>query len=284
MWRLGKCTNATFGSTVVDIVPIKMAIGVSASREIIGGSSRALDGTLNTDLVSFGDKPVGKKRTWQGDMKPYAAQSTWWSALRLFEMYPGPWMLYDGTRPSLLSDQQRLLTSWTNSSGTALTPAADGRVSLTSSGTAWMGGSTVTDRTKLCPVTVGSQYFCGATVYGTGSWTASLTLAWFGAGTTAIGTSSLGGWTAASALSKPYILDGSLRGSRVGGAATAPPSATHVQARWTISGAAVDFSDPVILDSPIDPGKTWHVVNIDSMAETSHIAGITSLALQMSEI
>lgn len=277
-WRLGYCTTPTFGSVAVDVVDLTAVNpGVTGKPKVLGGTFRSLNGTGTIDRIDT-------KNGWDLTLGPLEFADSW-PVQRVWEQTKGPWMLYDQSRPNLLTGEQRLLTTWTNSAGTNLAERMDGAFSMAIAGTAQMGSATNSDRSLLVPVVAGTSYFCAVSAAGTGAWSLAISVGWYGiSGTTALSTSSLGSFTVASALSTNTILDGSRSAVRVGAAATAPANALYAQIRLTCSVAAVDISDPVLLASPTDPGPAWFVVDVDNFAPTFLLPGETGISLALSEM
>jgi hypothetical protein len=289
-FRFGRCITSTYGSVVVDLIDLPhVQTGFSSNDQLIGGSSRALDGTLRTDTIAF-------KRQWP-DLKlnPLLTRAQFWP-VKQYYLAPGPNMIYDQTIPSMLTGDQSLMqnSAWTNAAGTVTTARGtaaanglkDGAVSLAISGVTQLGPTTSPTRTLLVPVVAAQQYFAGCTVVGPGAWAVTVAIGWYdAAGSAALSTSTVAsGITTATALSSCYCLDGSVIGYRVGGSATAPAGALYAQIRISTATATADVSDPVMIEGTGDPGNAMTVVQINSIDEIAMMPNIASLSLNLSEV
>lgn len=279
LWRFGVCTSSTFGSVAVDTINLpRVQVGMPIAPLVIGQSTRSLDGTLRTDRFAY-------KRTWKMTFGNWESIAESWPVMRMREQYAGPWFVYDHSRPNLLNGEARLMSSWTNAAGSALTVRGDAAVSVAVAGVAQIGPSTSPSRVLLPSVVAGTSYFAAVSVRGAAGWSVSLSVAWFdAAGSAALSTSTLGPFTAASSLGSTLILDGRVSAARVGGSVVAPAGALFAQIRVAVSVAAADVSDPVLLPSPSDPGNALHVVNIADLGETFEQLNTASLIMSLEEV
>lgn len=279
-FRFGRCVNPTFGAVTLDMLDLPhVQASIAVSDSLIGGSTRSLDGTKRQDRFAL-------KREWPAIvLGPWQAMSAWWPVKRLF-LAGGPWLFFDHTLPNSLVGDARLMQNgtWTTAAGAGVSTRGDGAVSLAAGGVVQQGASASPSRALLTPVVAGGQFFAGCTVRGPGAWTVTVTIAWWDAAGAAALSTTVGTFTASTALSSCLILDGSDVGYRVGIAGTAPAGTLYAQIRLAITGAAGDVSDPVLIDGPTDPGNAMTVVLVNDMSETHTIVTKASMSLNLSEV
>jgi hypothetical protein len=287
-YRFGRCTTSTFGSVAIDMIDLpRVQSGYQPADTPIGSATRYLDGTMRVDRRAL-------KREWSSlPCGTSLSRAQWWPVKRIY-LASAVGMFYDQAIPNAMSGDQCLMqnSSWTNAAGTALVPrgtytgVADGALSLAIGGVAQLGPTTSPTRTLLVPVVAAQQYFAGCTVVGPGAWAVTVAIGWYdAAGSAALSTSTVAsGVTAATALSTCLVLDGSVTGYRVGGAATAPAGALYAQVRISTATAAADVSDPVLLEGPSDPGNAMTVVIINEVKETVVMPNYTGIEMNLSEV
>ncbi len=281
---LGVCTTPTIGATVVDMTAIPgPSQGVAVEDKRIGASTRSMDGTLRTDTFAL-------KRVFTVNPSAFASNVEWWSILRYWKNYAGPWILFDQTVANLLTSDQKRLITWTNASGANSPERLDGAVNLAAAGVTQMGPSTSPTAAQLCPVTVGTSYtfgigLCGAGGAGAGAtWQAGLVVEWYTAAMAPVSSS-----TATFLGSAPggtfLYADGSIRAGRYWLTATAPATAAYAQIRITNSGStSIDVLDPAIIPGSNDVGNAYTLVNITAIPETHEKPQVGSLSMQLEEI
>lgn len=277
MFRFGYCSVPTYGAVTADVGDIRLQRDIKVTQTRYGGTYRSASGTATRD-------ELGRKWRWAATVKPFRDITEWWPIHRRVEQWQGLWMFYDVTRPSRMTDAQGLMQTWTNSTGADLSERADGGINVGVGSNCQMGTSTGPARTLLVPVVAGQSYFYGMSVYGSGAWTVTPTIAWYdAAGSAALSTTVGSAQTATTALSSHKYLDGSIRASRIGVAGVAPAGAVYAQCRALVGGSACDLSDPVLMDGTTDPGHAWFVVDVDDWDMTHHFETRASSNLTLTE-
>ena len=280
-FRFGVCTSAALGGgTAVDIVTIPGPSGaVTVEDQLIGGMKRSLDGTLRMDRFTL-------KRKFTLTPTPYAPNTEYWSVLRFWKAYQGPYIYFDQSVANLLTSDQKLLTSWTDRNGVAVPVRADGGLNLVASGVAQIPPNAA----QMVPVTTGQQYtfgigLCGAGGVGPGApWWAVMTISWRSATGVqlSLSTTTLRGNAPQDTFK---YLDGSLTAGRYWLTATAPAMAAYAQIVITNSGSsAVDMLDPSIIPGPSDVGSAYTLVAITAIPEVHHRPQTASLTLTLEEV
>lgn len=280
-FKFGICTTATIGSAVVDMVTIPgPAQDATVEAQLIGGTTRSLDGTQRADRFALKRKftivPLG-----------FASNVDYWSVLRYWKRFVGPWILFDQTVPNLLTSDQKLLITWTDASGVNAPERLDGAVNVAAGATVQMGPATSPTAVQLVPVTVGQQYSAGVGLCpsSSSSWAATLKLTWYGATFASISSSTVALTPASSPVLSHRYLDGSQTARRYALAATAPAGAVYGQISVANTGTgSIDVLDPALITGPSDPGNAWVLVNIDAMPEIHNKPQTASLTMQMSEV
>jgi hypothetical protein len=261
-FRFGMCTNPAFGVQTFDAVDLPhVQANIEETVTVVGGGDRALDGTYYTDRLAV-------KSAWKLDLGPWQTLTMWWPVLRLFETYVGPWFWFNQTRPNLIPD--RLMVNWTG------VDRVDGAIPLAA------GASTV--QADTAPVLAGQQYWIGASVYGQGAWTATITCAWLSSTGATLSTGAVGTFTKNSVGQLVKILNGSVSATRCGSALTAPAGAVATRMTVAVSGSAADVSDPVVVPGPTDPGAALTLVSVSGVSPVHHMPGYASLSLDLLEV
>ena len=283
-FKFGVCTNSALaGATVVDMVTIPgPTVDVAVEDQLIGGSKRSLDGTLRVDRFALKRKitivPWG-----------FASNTEYWSVLRFWKSFQGPWIFFDQTVANLLTSDQKLLLTWTTAAGALVAPRADGAINVAVGATVQMGPTTAPTGAQMIPVIVGTAYTAGVGLCGAGgitastAWQATLTVTWFTAAGTFI--SSVASVCVSTAAPQSFSYVGGLVAGRFASAVTAPATAAYAQLSVSNSGSSpVDVLDPALITGPNDVGNAWMLVNIDALPEAHHHPQVASLTLQLSEI
>lgn len=283
-FKFGVCTTPTFGSAVVDMVTIPGPSGaVMVEDQLIGAGKRSLDGTMRMDRFNL-------KRKFVLSPIPYAQNTEYWSVIRYWKSYQGPWIFFDQSVANLLSSDQKLLISWTTAAGVAISPRADGGISVAAAGVVQMGPSSGPQPAQLVPVTAGLQYTAGIGLCGTGgavagaTWQASMTVSWYSLSSVLLSSSTATFTGAAPQQTFPY-LNGSILAGRYWSTYTPPAGAAYAQLSVSNSGTTtIDVLDPSLITGPNDVGNAYTLVIITAIPETHHRPQTASLALTMEEV
>lgn len=233
-----------------------------ATMEYIQAQSVSIAGVTTTNRRAI-------KRRWS---LPLPVADPWrYAQLANLAELPGPFWLYDGTRPGLTPPDRRLMRGWVDSTGVIGIPSGDARLTLVASRTyGW--------EPLVSPA--GGNLF--AVPAGQPSITFAVTAKAAVAGN--VLTMGLRWYTAAGALVSNPTQAKTLTTAeaRYAYAATPPMTAVYGQPTLLTTATGVTVTDPAI--GPTDRGPAWYVASFDGFTVTNHNSLQHSITYQLREV
>lgn len=233
-----------------------------AHSETIATTTQSLGGVSTQNIRAV-------KRRWTLPLR-ITDNSTMARLTVLREVYLGPFWLFDGSRPNLLSSDRRMMTGW-NNGGAVLTPTTDLRLLLPANATVSPELLTGPSLAGLVPVLPGQTFTFGVTVKAAAASTLTLGFRWYTAAGTFI----------SATTSSPSV---GTTESRLSGSGVAPANTAYVQPSLLTASSTMTVTDPTVVPGPVDIGAAWHVVLVDDMTESHHNLLQMSPTLMLREV